>query len=343
MSILLEMKEYAARGGKRWHTPGHKGELAALDLTEIDCESGRIFPSDSVVKAQEKAAEFYSAKYCRFLVGGSSGGIKAAIMSAGGDIIVPKARHRCVDEGAALARCKVFEAECDRSADGIYAPPTSLQIEAAMDKYPTAKAAVIVSPDYYGTTAERETADAVHARGKILIADSAHGAHFAARKDLFGEGFSALADICVMSAHKTMRAYTQSSYLCCNDSSLMKKVDGNLRLLGTTSPSYLLLSSLEEAVDHARKNAAHYDELKAALDGFRKKIACRKSDDFTRLVVDANRYGMSGKEMFDKLYSLGHVAEAYDERYVIFIVTLSDKKRDVEELCRAVKRSADER
>ena len=264
-------------------------------------------------------------------------------MSAGGDILAPVNRHRCVDEGAALAKVKVYDIESSRASDGLFGPPTVKDIERAVKKHPSVAAVVVVSPDYYGVCADTEIAEAVRALGKIFIADSAHGAHFAARRDLFGEGYSGKADVCVMSAHKTMHAYTQSSYLCCNNDALIDSIDYNLRLLGTTSPSYLLLSSLEGAVEYAEINAARYDDLKSAADEFRAQIVCRKSDDFTRIVVDARAYGLSGKELFERLYEKGQVAELYDDRYVVFILTLADSADDLLALMEQIKRIANER
>lgn len=337
MSIESESKKYAAAKKKRWHTPGHKGAMSALDLTEIG-EGGGVFPVDLVERAQKKAAEFYGAKYCRFLVNGSSGGIKAAILAAGGDVIAPKNRHRCVDEGAALARVKVFELESEKLSDGHFAPPKPSDVIEAMRKHESAKAVVIVSPDYYGVTAGEELADVVHSAGKLLIADSAHGAHFSTRADLFPKGFSSSADFCVMSAHKTMNAFTQSSFLCVNNEGLTDKTDESLKLLGTTSPSYLLLAGLENAIAFAESNAKKYDGLKRAADSLRKVIACRKSDDFTRIVVDADFYGLTGRELFDLLYEDGHVAELFDDRYVVFILTLADSADDVEDLKESILR-----
>lgn len=337
MSIKSRLEEYAALGNKRWHTPGHKGGLDTFDLTEIG-EEGGTFPADAIEFAQNKAARFYDAKHCRFLVNGSSGGIKAAILAADGDIVAPKARHRCVDEGAKLNKVNVFDIECERLRDGLYAPPSVGDVLKSLEKHKSAKAVVVVSPDYYGVTACEEIADAVHSAGKMLIADSAHGAHFAARSDLFPKGFAAVADFCVMSAHKTMNAYTQSSYMCINNDEVAAKADECLELLGTTSPSYRLLSGLENAIDFAEENAHKYDGLKTATDEFRREIVCLRNNDFTRIAVDAAAYGLTGQELFDRLYKDGHTAEMTDGRYVVFIATLADEVGDIVKLKESILR-----
>lgn len=336
MGIREQLRLYAADGKKRWHTPGHKGALDKFDITEIGAD-GKLFPSDEIESAQKEAARFYGAEHCRFLAGGSSIGIKAAIMSVSGNVIVPRGRHRCADEGAALARVRLYEID-NALERGIYSPPTLIEVQAAMDKHPDAAAVLLVTPDYYGRTVKREVINAVKRAGKLLICDSAHGAHFAARPDLFENNYSGVADFCVMSAHKTMDALTQTAYLCVNRGGYIGKADSNLKLLGTTSPSYLLLSSLENAVAFAKENAVLYDKLKIACDRFRQKVRCMENDDFTRLVLDAAAYGLSGEQMFQKLYGAGHCAEMYDKERVVFIVTLRDTPEEIDSLADSISR-----
>lgn len=344
MAIFKAIDAYVAADLKRWHTPGHKGALNGRDITEIGAD-GSLFPAEELVAAQEEAAAFYRADACRFLVCGSSMGIKAAVMSAGGGVLAVRGRHRCADEGAALARVNV--ADLDNTFDnGVYLPPTPKQVEEGLRRHPDVAAVLIVSPDYYGRTASLHIADVVRKAGKLLIADSAHGAHFAARPDLFYNNFSDVADFCVMSAHKTMHAFTQSAYLCVNGGNkhgeLLRRADENLKLLGTTSPSYLLLEGLQNAVDYARAHADRYDELKAAADAFRKAVVCEKNDDFTRIVVDAAHYGMTGGALYKKLYAAGHSAETFDSRRVVFIVTLADSPREIQALQDSVLRAIHE-
>lgn len=322
---LYDEKNYA-----RWHTPGHKGKLCSSDITEID--DGEIFPSDFIEKAARKTASVYGAKHCRYLLGGSSMGIKAAVMSVGGNILAPKVRHRSFDEGALLARANVLEITCGEEEDGLLPLPTAVDVERAIRENPEANAVFIVSPDYYGRVVSGETAEIVRAAKKTLIVDSAHGAHFAFRRDLFAPDFSSVADFCVMSAHKTLSAPTMCSLMTCNNNALTEKLDFSLRLLGTTSPSYPLLSAIEKSVDYAKKNAPRYDELKSAIERLTAEINCLKNADFTRIVVSAASYGMTGKELFDEMRKTGHVAETYDPNYTVFIVTLSDCAKDVDGL-----------
>ena len=342
MSIEDEIKKYAARSLKRWHTPGHKGLLCSGDLTEID--DGEMFPSDSVERAERRAAKILGGKVCRFLLGGSSQGIKAAIMSVGGDVIAPVSHHRCADEGAALARVRLHVMRQRAADDGLFDPPTPKEVERAIDEFKGAKAVLIVSPDYYGRTADATAIEKlVHGRGLALIADSAHGAHFPFRRDLFKDSFAATADFCVMSAHKTLFSPTMTSFMTLNNSAMISALERNLRLLGTTSPSYPMLAAIENAIERACVDAPKYDGLKVACNELSAEVATRKSDDFTRIVVDAAAYGLSGKQLFDRLLGLGHAAEMYDRRYVVFIVTAADTPKDVRSLKESILKVTHER
>lgn len=321
-----KIKEYLSSSVQRWHTPGHKGALNESDITEIDDS----FPSDSILRAQQDTAELLGSKHCRFLVGGSSMGIKANVLACGGDILVAENSHRALFEAAKLAKVTAFTIK-NEIRDGLSIPLTAMQIERGLNEHTSVKAVYVTSPDYYGLTASGEIAEVVKNRA-YLFCDGAHGAHFPFRSDLFSKSFSTFADSTNLSAHKTLPAYTQSAYLAVNSDELIGKIDDALSLLGTTSPSYVLLDGLEYAAQYTKKNASRYDLLKKSVDELKKCVPCLKNDDFSRVVVDANKLGLDGKKLYFALKNKGIVAEKYDDRYVVFIVTLLDKVEQIDRL-----------
>ena len=147
MSIFSQLKKIAK--GYSYHTPGHKGKLCSLDGTEIE----DIFPGDCIERAQAAAARHFGAKNVRFLVNGSSIGVKSMIMSVGGDVLAPVNRHRSADEGAALAGVKLKFIE-NTLNDGLPMPITAEMIEKACAADKNIKAALVVSPDYFGFAAD---------------------------------------------------------------------------------------------------------------------------------------------------------------------------------------------
>ncbi len=309
MSIFSRLKEYAARDPSRWHTPGHKGTLDPLDLTELADGS---FPAESVRQAENKAAGFYGAQALRFLTGGSSMGIKAAILSAGGDIIAPDSCHRALDEGARLAKKRLYTFSAGSCGpDGLPGIPSLAQAEAAVRDFPEAKAVYLESPDYFGRTVDPAIPEIIKKAGMLFFCDAAHGAHFPAHPGLFPKGYSGIADACNLSAHKTLDAYTQAAYLCVNNEKLLQKIDCALALLGTTSPSYLLLASLETAAENAQSNRTEYERLSRDCAAFRKEVPCLPNDDFSRLCVDAGVFGLTGGELCGRLIKENIYAEKH--------------------------------
>jgi len=328
------MRVYAKTGRQRLHTPGHKGcldwgNIAELDITELGID-GKVFPADLIVKAQKKVADYFGSKEARLLVGGSSMGLKASIMTVDGDCIVSADSHRAVFEGLELARRKAIVVP-NIKREGLSLPLTAEQIEQASKANPTAKAVIVMSPTYFGiaTDTPDRVAKVTHSNGLKLIADSAHGAHFPT-SDIFPKSFSKVADYTVLSGHKTLDTLTQGAYLCINDASAVDKVDHNLRLLGTTSPSYLILASLEYGVEKAQK--ADTKNVLLAVDKFKQEFLSyykvndcfvTVSDPF-RLVVDAQAMGKTGYELEASERKRGIECELATERFVVYIFTFAD-------------------
>lgn len=322
MTITEYIQTYAPRF--RGHTPGHKGSLDSRDITEIAGE----FPEAQLAESQRMAAAIYGAKSLRFLTNGSSIGIKAAVLTLGEDFVTDGYCHRAVTEAAALAGV-----EC-------YKLPLRVDPETSLPELPTAESvanemrgrgvrnAVIQYPDYYGRTPDlARIYAAVRAEGGKLICDSAHGAHFVFRPDLFPTSAVKLSDVCNLSAHKTLCAMTQTAYLAVGGNFDAEGLDFNLKLLGTTSPNYLLLSSLETAIAKGLETAGEYDNIKAYSEAFAAEFPCLKNDDFTRLVIDFE--GIGGERAAQALKKCGVFAEKYDDRYVIIILTPFDGDREI--------------
>ncbi len=326
MTIGEFVKSYAP--AYRGHTPGHKGSVFPEDITEIL----DIFPGDLITRAQDRAAELYGAEKLRFLVNGSSIGIKAAVLAARPKGIVTDAyRHRAVDEAAYLAGLEAvtvgggYENGLPRltEADDIYD---------AM-KRSSADCAVVQYPDYYGRVPDLEgIAEAVHSLGGLLIADSAHGAHFALRPDLFPVSAVKVADACNMSAHKTLGSMTQTAFEAARGR-IAQGLDAALDALSTTSPNYMLLASLEKCVDEAESLKGCYDGLVRFSQEMRGEFACADNDDPTRLVFDCGEG--EGRRIAYSFYERGIAAEKYNDRYVVFILTPYDDKSGLDALRRA--------
>ena len=314
------MREYASRKTLRLHTPGHKGRLNELDITEL---TDGAFPAQAIAEAEESIAKIYGAKHAHLLCGGSSQGVKASVYFANGDGIADLNSHRSVLDGFKLAgkNCKLVGNKGMR-------PITVSDIANAIDG--TVKTVVVTSPTYYGFCADLDGIRALCDRyGLTLIVDGAHGAHFGFGEQL-PKRFAHIPDICNVSAHKTLYALTQSAIAFDNlGDEESNRYKATLDLFGTTSPSYLLLSSIEDGVTRAAENgASRYAELYGAVQDLKKKYPFVDNDDFTRLVLDCKDMG-GGAEVNATLARLGVMSEMYDGRYIVFIVTAEDSADDI--------------
>ena len=307
-------------------TPGHKGEIVKSDITEYD--EDRLFPGKQIEIAEEKASNHYGVKKIRFSVGGSSLAIKASLLAIKGDVIAPSFSHRCLREGLALAGKKGYFFDTKRE-DGLPAVPTVDDYLKEIQKHKTAKALFVTSPDYFGRVADVKAIRSLcDEYGLLLIADCAHGAHFASRRDLFPDGAEKYAHFACLSAHKTLRSLTQSAYTVIGDERYFDAFGEALTLLGTSSPSYLLLSSLEEAIAFEQENGERYTALCDAVKKLKASVPCLDSDDILRIVVKAK----DGEALYHALIERKIMPETYFGNYCVFIVTLSDSVEKVERL-----------
>lgn len=328
--ISAAIEAECAKRRDRYHTPGHKGEIDGRDITELG-ESGSVFPSDAVQKAEANSAAIYKVPYIRFLTGGSSMGIKAALLAfRGSKVLYADGSHISFTEGCELAEINAVPIGANVSRGAVYTcgckvlppPPTPEEVELALKANPDAKAVFITSPDYLGRTAHTDIARICRDYGIKLIADSAHGAHFAFAPGLGKYRFDGIADYCNMSAHKTLGAYTQTALLAVREREDVQRAEHNLKLLGTTSPNYVMLARLEDSVREAAASGGEYLRLKAFRDELVKRVKLLENSDYTRLCVMSEK--CTADELFGKLTDKGVMPEAVIDGKVVFILTPYD-------------------
>jgi arginine/lysine/ornithine decarboxylase len=250
-----------------FHTPGHKhgsampeafrkfaGEhIFDMDLTLLDEVDSLHDPKTVIKEAQALAAQAYEADASFFLVNGTSGGNQAMIMATcypGDKIIVPRNCHKSVLSGIILAGCQPIFIQPEINSElAIFCNVSNEQIKKALKEHPTARAVLVTHPTYQGIAADlAELAKIVHAEKKLLLVDEAHGPHLRFHEDFPLSAMEAGADLCVESMHKIVSGMTQASILHVRkknvDLARLKRV---LQLLTTTSPSYILMCSLDVA------------------------------------------------------------------------------------------------
>lgn len=271
------LMEYVNRDTLPFHVPGHKKGVGIdeefknfigenpfkIDVTVFKLVDSLHHPTGPIKKAQMLAADAYCADASFFSIHGTSGAIQAMIMSVvsdGDKIIVPRNVHKSVTAGIILSGAiPIFmQPELDKKL-GIAHGVSPETVEKTLKENPDAKAVLLINPTYYGVATDiKKIVEIVHGYNIPLIVDEAHGPHLAFSKELPISALEAGADICSQSTHKIIGSLTQASLIHVKSKFVTpNRVQRNLNLLQTTSPSYILMASL----DCARRQIALHGEV----------------------------------------------------------------------------------
>lgn len=257
--ILDFLSRYEQGGVSRLHMPGHKGNPPklpgweklpfSLDITEIR-GADALYEAEGIIgQSEEIAAGLFGVKSTCYSAGGSTLSILGMVRTAysfGGKILAVRNCHIAFVNACVLLDWQPvwLLPEYDRE-HGLFRPVTAGQIAAAMDADPEIKSVYLTSPDYYGGMADiASIAREIHKRGGILLVDNAHGAHLRFLPE-DRHPMTLGADLCCDSAHKTLPVLTGGGYLHCNLDIPKETLKANMALFGSTSPSYLILASLD--------------------------------------------------------------------------------------------------
>lgn len=233
------------------------------DLTELaglDCLSAASGP---IAEAQALAAGLFGARQSFFLVNGCTAGVQAAILATCGEgdtLVIARNSHLSAVTGMALAGCRprwVCPAvdEARGVAHGVAPESIAAALDAASAAGERVGAVLVTSPTYFGCCSDvAALAEACHARGVPLLVDEAHGSHLSFLPDA-SSPLSAVdlgADAVAQSTHKTLGSLTQSAMLHLGGGAGPPRVDAArvesaLQALQSSSPSYLLMASLDAA------------------------------------------------------------------------------------------------
>lgn len=330
------------KSGVRLHMPGHKGTVIPDDITEIDGADVLYSPSGIIEESEKYASEIFGSKKTVYSVEGSSLSIRATVYlikaySAyiGKNPVILAARNVHSTFVSACAFCDVDPIWLYGNGSSILTyrfSPEELD-SALVDS--GAVAFYLTSPDYLGNTADLEAISAVcRKHGVLLVVDNAHGAYLKflspSRHPLdYG------ADICIDSAHKTLPCLTGTGYLHFGKNVpefFILNANKAMALFASTSPSYLLLRSLDlfnAAADEFRqslvKSVERVRELKEtlALSGY-----TLIGDEPQKITVKAKDYGYYGYELSEILKNNAIYAEFYDKDYLTLMFSPSNAPSD---------------
>ena len=361
-NIFDKLKNYSDSDYYAFHMPGHKRNLDLMDgtspyridITEIDGFDDLHHAEGILKEAQERAAEVYHADETHFLVNGSTVGILSAILGTtekGDSILVARNCHKSVYHAIYLNELDPvylypkFDTEL-----GLSTEIDAADVQKALEEHPGIRAVMIVSPTYDGVVSDIEKiAEIVHEAGCLLIVDEAHGAHFGfdpyfpKSANMYG------ADLVINSLHKTLPALTQTALLHVNGERVnRRKVKRYLDMLQTSSPSYILMASIDACIHLLEQTqmqkcsifkeyAAHIDNLREELKKLKylKIIRTENTDryDRSKFVISVKHAPISSHELYERLLRDYHLQmEMLAGTYVLAMTTLGDTQEGLDRL-----------
>jgi arginine decarboxylase len=343
--LIEALTEFKEANPISFHVPGHKGGILSglpselrvalqYDFTELEGLDDLHEPSGVIEEAQQKLSSLYGSDRSFFLVNGSTVGNLAMVYAAcraGETVIVQRNAHKSIFHAIELTGARpVFVSPVWDPITKTAGTVTAMQVGKALKAYPDAKAVILTYPTYYGLTGNEleETIRLCHTYEIPVLVDEAHGAHFVVGEPFPRSALEMGADVVVHSAHKTLPAMTMASFLHVRSDFIAgEKIARYLGMLQSSSPSYLLMASL----DDARAYAGLYNEedkksfMEQRMDfikqlGLIPGLQTVETDDPLKLILRVEGY--SGFDIQKKLEAEGIYGEIADPYQVLFVLPL---------------------
>lgn len=367
--IINGLQAYIDGRNIPWHMPGHKrkgfnfcakkvnipdviSEIYGMDVTEVYGLDDLHMPEEMIDVSEKELSKVYGTYASYYLVNGATCGVMAAIAAVYNQekdsctsreenlktdkIIVAKNCHKSVINTAQLLGLGMVCIEPDKVGnDLIYGRLSPEKAEEICITNPDAKAMVITSPTYEGVISDvKAIADIVHRYNILLIVDEAHGAHLPFMYERKSECASAIykgADIVIHGLHKTLPAMTQTAILHVINPALDEAVRKYKSIFMSSSPSYVMLCSMELAVAWAA--SYDYKEYLKRLTKFRQRAAGFKNFtllemsayDISRIVFLTKQYGNEAEK---RLRNYGIICEMSGVHHIVLISTSFDSEED---------------
>ncbi len=378
--LFTGLLAHAARNPIQFHIPGHKKGTAmapefrkfigdnalSIDLINIAPLDDLLNPHGIIRDAQAIAAEAFSADYTFFSVHGTSGAIMAmilAVVGPGDTILVPRNVHKSVMSAIVLsgARPIYMAPELDENL-GIAHGVSVETVRAALDRYPSTKALLVINPTYYGVAADlKSIVELAHERGVPVMVDEAHGVHVHFHERLPLSAMQAGADLAATSIHKLGGSLTQSSVLNVREGRVnVNRVQSVMSMLHTTSTSYILMASLDVARKHLATRGRDLIE-KARVLSNQARVAineipglycigpdmiglnsARFEFDPTKLCVHVRELGLTGADVEGILREEYNIEVELSDMYnILAIVTFGDTEQETMALVNALRAISD--
>ena len=340
------VRDYAENDNIRLHMPGHKGKnllgMEALDITEIDGADSLYEASGIIRKSEENAGALFECPTF-YSTEGSSQCIRAMLYlamlhakSQGKRPVIAAGRnaHKTFLTGAALLDVDVLWLYPENGGSYLSCELTPAEVEAILEKEaPTA--VYLTSPDYLGNVADiAGIAKVCHRHGAILLVDNAHGAYLKFLQPS-RHPMDLGADLCCDSAHKTLPVLTGGAYLHCR-LQFRDWAKNALALFGSTSPSYLILQSLDRANPYLMSLTNKLKKFIPCVEAVKEKLTdsgyTLYGQEPLKITISAKSYGYTGQELAKILMERNIVSEFADPDFLVLMLTPENGQADLDAL-----------
>lgn len=344
---------YIKSDTSRLHMPGHKGigEIEQFDITEIK-GADSLYEADGIInKSEQNATKIFETKSTYYSTEGSSQCIKTMLCLAVSEfkrhstsrpvILAARNVHKAFVHAAALIDFDVewiIPKNTNSLCSCIF---TAKELESRLNELKEKPCAVyITSPDYLGNIANIKEISEVCKKYDIpLLVDNAHGAYLKFTRQ---HPIELGADMCCDSAHKTLSVLTGGAYLHIGNEVFNKNVKETLAVFGSTSPSYLILRSLDLANRYLNENFKQYldkttSKISSLLVYIKNKGIKNISQEPLKLTLCAENIGYSGYELNEVFRQNKIETEYADEHFVVLMFTTKNTDKDFERIKSAIK------
>jgi len=338
MPLLAALASHAGEGYISFHTPGHKQGAGAfpewykllgdmvfqLDLTELPGLDNLQDPQGVIAEAQARAASYFGAAETFFLINGTTAGILAVMLAVSGPgkkVVLPRVSHQSVINGLILSGAKPVYLPVEYSPDlGLPGQVATCRLEKVLTGEDNGEKPLLVllHPNYYGLAGDLgQQVKTAQREGCVVLVDEAHGAHFITSELFPVTALRAGADFAAQGAHKVLGAFTQAAFLHCREKG-GQRIRAALRMVQSSSPSYLLMASLDVARCQCEQEEEQWEAV--AHLGHRLRLQISRIPgllapgsellevpgvceyDPSRLIVNVRGLGITGFEAADWLY-----------------------------------------
>ena len=364
MGVLGDgLSRYQKQGFCSFHTPGHKGrqeffnglDFLDFDLTELPGLDMLHSPSGIIVEAQKRSAGIFGAEETFFLINGGTVGNQAMFLAledtADKRVVVERSSHRSVMSALVLSGLKPEYVMPTVHPE--FNLPLGFEVEKQLIPWQEVSACHVTYPSYYGTGFKlNRLLDERTSLGfnTPILVDQAHGSHYLG--PLFPPSALKLgADLVLHSSHRTLSALTQSAMLHVQGHRVSRtRLRQSLELLQSSSPSYLLLASLERAGEFAL-DFGRWESLQEEVEDLHRKLGrsfriLSQKDvgtygihtvDWSKILINTQPLGVPAPHCVEYLReSYGIEPELWDEENILFMLGIGNTPEDIRRLTKGL-------